>query len=192
VTTVGDHGLSCLDDSSYAAIALSMQANAAATDAALAADRAAITAYGSSYVFKFTTTGTSTSGANSGNALPDGTSAASIMSRNLGLLPRGWYSASSSMTFQETGAVTAGSYRRAVIMVNAGTSVIPPTFFQSITSATNNGAADSTTVNAWFYSDGILTTIVRVFFGHGNTGSTITVAAGAVLTVRYMTTGLVT
>jgi hypothetical protein len=169
-----------------------MQANAQATNAALLEDQAAIQAYANRYVFKFTTTSTSTSGANSGILLPDGTAADQIISRNLGVLPRGWYSAASSLTYQETGAVTAGSYRRSLILINQGATTIPPTMFQSITAATNNGAADSATVNGWFYSDESINTQVRVYFGHGNTGSSITVAVGAVLTVRFLTTGLVT
>jgi hypothetical protein len=43
VTQVGDHGLSCIADSDYAAYALSMQCNALAADEALAADRDALT-----------------------------------------------------------------------------------------------------------------------------------------------------
>lgn len=42
-TQIGTHGLSCIGDDDYAAYALSMQCNAQNTDAALAADSAALT-----------------------------------------------------------------------------------------------------------------------------------------------------
>ena len=49
MTSVGDHGLSCLDDSSYAAVALSMQANANAINAALSDIQASFDSY--TYMF---------------------------------------------------------------------------------------------------------------------------------------------
>lgn len=191
MSTIGNHGLSCLDDNNYAAIALSMQSNARAIDASLFQISTSLTAYGNRYVSKTVRTTTSTSGANSGTGLPDGTAADDFIFGG-GLLPQGWYAAALTFTYQETGAVTAGSYRRGIILINGIETKIPPTFYQSITVATNTGAADSMTVNAWFYSDGILRTTVTGAFGHGNTGSTMTVAAGAILTVRFLDTGLVT
>jgi hypothetical protein len=198
VTTVGDHGLSCLDDASYAAVALSMQANAQAINDTLVADRAAYTAYGNRYARKFVSTSASPgSGANSGVGLPDGTAAQSTLTAFLGVLPAGWYTASASITYQEDGAVTALSYRRSIIWTNAfnlsGTTTFPPQFFQAITAASNTASADSMNVNGWFYSNGIAFTDIAVLFGHGNTASTMTVpAGGTVLTVRFLTTGLVT
>lgn len=197
MTTVGDHGLSCLDDDSYAAVALSMQANAQAIDAALVASRASYTAYGNRFARKYVSTSASAgNGANSGVVLPDGTAAAILFSPTIGILPAGWYSASASLTYQEDGAVTALSYRRSIIWVNpftsVGASLFPPEFFQAITAATNTASADSMNVNGWFYSDGVSYTSIAVMFGHGNTASTMTIAAGAVLTVRFLATGLVT
>jgi hypothetical protein len=198
VTTVGDHGLSCLDSESYAAVALSMQANAQAINETLVADRAAYTAYGNRYVRKFVSTFASAGfGANSGVVLPDGTAAAACLTAFLGILPAGWYAASANITYQEDGAVTANSYRRSIIWTNAFSlgnfSVFPPQFFQAVTAASNTASADSMNVNGWFYSDGVGFTNVAVLFGHGNTGSTMTVPlGGTVLTVRFLSTGLVT
>lgn len=198
MTTVGDHGLSCLDSSSYAAVALSMQANALAINETLVADRAAYTTYGNRYTRKFTSTSaTSAITANFGVGLPDGTAAASTLNSFLGVLPAGWYAASASVTYQEDGAVTALSYRRTVLWTNpfgaSPTTLFPPQFFQAITAASNTASADSMNVNGWFYSDGIISTTISVLFGHGNTGSTMTVpAGGTVLTVRFLSTGLVT
>lgn len=198
MTTVGDHGLSCLDGASYAALALSMQANAQAINAALVASRASYTAYGNRYVRKFTSTSASAGiGANSGVVLPDGTAAQTTMTQFLGVLPAGWYAASACITYQEDGAVTALSYRRSIIWTNlfglATTTLFPPQFFQALTAASNTASADSMNVNAWFYSDGILSTVVGVMFGHGNTASTMTVPlGGTVMTVRFLSTGLVT
>lgn len=192
MTVVGDHGLSCLDDSNYAAIALSMQANALAINAAIKTDQAAMTAYGNRYVRRFVSTSVASGGANSGTTLPDGTGAIQVVLGNLGVLPQGWYAASGSQTYQEAGAVTAGSYRRSVLLINQGLTQFPPTLFQATTSATNTASADSMTVNGWFYSDAITLTQVRLMFGHGNTGSSMNVAIGAVLTVRFLSTGLVT
>lgn len=192
MTSVGDHGLTCLDDGSYAAVALSMQANAQAINDALVGIEESITSYGDTFVFRFVTTSTSTSGANSGISLPDGTAADLLSQRNLGVLSQGWYEAAFSLSYQETGAVTALSYRRGIITINGGSSVVPPALFQNIISATNTASADSMTVNAWFYADGNTAISVGIWFGHGNTASTVTVATGAVLTVRFMTSGLVT
>lgn len=198
MTTVGDHGLSCLDDTSYAAVALSMQANAQAINDTLVADQAAFTAYGNRYVRKFVSTSAASGiGANSGIVLPDGTAATATLTQSFGALPAGWYAASANITYQEDGAVTALSYRRSIIWTNAfnltGTTVFPPQFFQAITAASNTASADSMNVNGWFYSSGVTFTTISVLFGHGNTGSTMTVpAGGTVLTIRFMTTGLVT
>lgn len=192
MTSVGDHGLTCLDDGSYAAVALSMQSNANAIDDALADIQADLVGYGDKYVRKLTSSSTSTSGANSGISLPDGTAADLIIQQNLGILPQGWYEAAGSMSFQATGAVTALTYRRGIITVNGGSQAVPPTMFQVVNSETNTAAADSMTVNAWFNADGETAIFLALWFGHGNTGSTMTVAAGAVLTVRYMASGLVT
>lgn len=193
MTSVGDHGLSCLDGRSYAAIALSMQANANATNDALAGIAASLASYANRYVFKTVSASSSTSGANSGIGLPDGTAADLILQPNLGALAQGWYGAAFSLSYQATGAVTALTYRRGLIMIVPGSGAsVPPSMFQVINSETNTAAADSMTVNAWFYADGVSTYRVQAYFGHGNTGSTMTVAAGAALTVRYMASGLVT
>lgn len=191
MTAVGDHGLTCLDASSYAAIPLGLQANAQAINDSLVATSATMTAYGNKKLLRFVGTG-STIFDSSGTVLADGTAAGSVISANLGVLPRGWYSASGSLSYQATGAVTAGTYRRSIIQVNLGTSRFPPTFFQATTVETNTGAPDSMTVNGWFYSDQSVNVFLQLMFGHNNTGSSISVPAGAVLTVRFLTTGLVT
>jgi hypothetical protein len=192
VKSIGDHGLGCLDDSDYGAVALAMQCNAVAINDALVATQASLAAYGNRFIRRFVSTSPSTSGANSGQLLPDGTAATNVMSANLSILPQGWYSAAASLSYQATGAVTVGSYRRSLIMVNSSIAVIPPGLFQSITVESNTGAADSTTVNGWFYSNGVQATTLQLMFGHGNTGSSMTVPVGAVMTIRFMSSGLVT
>jgi hypothetical protein len=192
VKTIGDHGLGCLDEADYGAVALAMQCNAVAIDTAITTSQTALVAYGNRFVRRFVSTSPSTSGANSGQLLPDNTAATGVLTASLGVLPAGWYAASGSLSYQATGAVTASSYRRSLITVNLSNSQVPPKLFQCITTDSNVGAADSMTVNAWFYSDGIITTTLQLMFGHGNAASTMTVPAGAVLTVRFMATGLVT
>lgn len=198
MTTVGDHGLSCLDDSSYAAVALSMQANAEAIDDALTASRAAYTAYGNRFVRRFVMTNANVNnGANSGTVLPDGTAASTLITPTLGVLPAGWYAASASVTYQEDGAVTALSYRRTLIWTNPFTfgpfTVFPPQLFQATTAASNTASADSMNVNGWFQANGTDSVSIGVFFGHGNLASTMSLpAGGCVLTVRFLATGLVT
>ena len=191
MTSVGDHGLSCLDDSSYAAVALSMQANANAINAALSDIQASFDSYTDRYVFSTTTSSTSSSGANSGIVLPDGTAADSIVSSNQGILPSGWYAASFSLTYQASGAVTAGTYRRGAIQISGVPGGSYPTFFQSVTVETGTGTPDSMTVNAWFYAAGTTSVNVRGWFGHGNTGSNMVVAAGATLSVWKLASGVV-
>lgn len=190
--SVGDHGLSCLDSSDYSAVALAMQCNAVAINDALTGVQTSLATYGNRFVRKFVSTSISTSGANSGLLLPDGTAASNVISQNLGILPQGWYSASGSQSYQATGAVTLNTYRRSLILVNFSTSVNPPSLFQAITVETNTASADSMTVNGWFYSSGVLSTTIQLMFGHGNTGSSMAVPVGAVLTIRFMSTGLVT
>lgn len=192
MTSVGDHGLTCLEGGSYGAVALSMQANAIAIKDALAGIQTDLESYGDRYVSRFVSTSPATAGANSGQSLPDATAANPVIQRGIGVVPVGWYAASSSMSYQATGAVTAGTYRRGLIMINNSGALLPPMFFQSITVETGTGTADSLTVTAWFYSNGIQSTFISVFFGHGNTGSTMTVPAGAVLTVRFLASGRVT
>jgi hypothetical protein len=189
---VGDHGLICLDGNDYSAVALGMQCNAGAINDSLTDTSATLTAYGNRYVARFVSTSTTTGGANSGLGLPDGTGALSVLSPGLGVLPQGWYSASGSMTYQATGAITASSYRRALIMVNFSTSAIPPSLFQVVTTESGTGTPDSLTVNAWFYSNGVTSTSIQLMFGHGNAASSVTVAVGAVLTLRFLSSGLVT
>jgi hypothetical protein len=192
VTSIGTHGLTCLDGSSYAAVALGMQANAKAINAALLSTQTALQVYGNRFVSKTVSTSVVSTAANSGLVLVDGTAAESIISKSLALLPQGWYSASGSLTYQESGAVTANSYRRSLLIVNSSAALIPPSFFQATTAASNTAAADSMTVNGWFYSNGVQSTRIQLMFGHGNAASSINVASGAVLTVRFLSTGLVT
>lgn len=198
MTTVGDHGLSCLDGSSYAAVALNMQANAEATNDALVASRGSYTAYGNHFVRRFVMTSASTgNGANSGTVLPDGTAATLLTTPTLGVLPAGWYAASANITYQEDGAVTALSYRRSIIWTNpfslVAFSVFPPQLFQATTAASNTASADSMNVNGWFQANGTDSISCAVLFGHGNVASTMSIPAnGCVLTVRFLGTGLVT
>lgn len=194
MTNIGDHGLICAEAESYAAIPLTMQANARTTNSALIGVRNSLASYGSRYTFQSITTSSSTSGANSGTLLPDGTAATQLSSAQLGILAQGWYSASLSVSYQATGTVTALSYRRAVIQINStgGTIPVPPTLFQCIICETGaTTGMDSMNVNGWFYSDGVTTTSCNLYFGHGNTGSSVTVQPGAAFTVRYLASGRV-
>jgi len=191
-TSIGTHGLFCLDGSDYAAVALGMQCNAVAIDASLTEANAALAAYGDRYVARFVSTSASTGGANSGLLLPDGTAAQSVISQSLGILPQGWYSTAGSLTYQATGAITASSYRRTLIMVNFSTLIIPPSLFQDITTESGTGTPDSMSVNGWFYSNGVTNTSIQLMFGHGNAASSVTVPVGAVLTIRFLSSGLVT
>lgn len=190
--SIGDHGLGCLDENDYGAVALAMQCNAVAIDDSLTGIRTALTTYGTQFIRRFVSTSSSTSGANSGLLLPDATAATNALNVSLGILPRGWYAASGSLSYQATGAVTLNTYRRTLIIINFSTGTVPPSLFQCVTVESNTAAADSMTVNAWFYSAGTQSTTVQLMFGHGNTGSSMTVPAGAVLTIRFMSTGLVT
>lgn len=192
MTTIGSHGLSCLDGTSYAAIPLGLQANAQAVDSTVAGVQASLLAYGNRYTASFVTTSSITIFDNSGTLLHDGTAAGTVIFKNLGVLPRGWYAASASQSYQATGAVTAGSFRRSILQIGLGDSSFPPTFFQATTMESNTGAADSMTVNGWFYSDASEITVIQSLFGHGNTGSSMLIPAGATLTVRFLTSGLVT
>lgn len=191
MTSVGDHGLICLDGNNYAAVPLVLQTNAQAIDAALTEAQANLVAYGNRYTARFVSTSPSVSGANSGNGLPDGSAATIVVSAFPGILPQGWYGASASLSYQATGAVTAGTYRRSIIQIGFTASKVPPAFFQSTTDESGTGTADSATVNGWFFADGISSVQVSLLFGHGNTGSTMSVPAGAVLTLRYLSSGLV-
>jgi hypothetical protein len=191
MTSVGDRGLTCLDGSEYAAIALSMQANAETIDETLSQIQSDVTAYGSSFVFSFTSTSASVITDNSGEQLPDGTVAQSLTTVPLGVVAQGWYSVAASMTYIPTGAVTASTYRRGVLWQSSGNTGSYPLYYQTVNDETGTGTADSMTVNGWFYADGIKANSIRLLFGHGNTGSTISVSSGARLTIRFMTSGLV-
>ncbi len=193
-TSVGIHGLTCLGEDDYAAVALSIQRNAEAINDALGDLAGQLTGYGNRFVFKQVDANSHTISANSGNTLPDGTPAGALFSGNFGVLPLGWYGADSSMTYAPTGAASTSSYRRGVMLINPTSSEIsniPPRFFQSVTSETGV-APDSLTVNGWWYSDGVTATRIGLYFGHGNVASTMLVSAGTTLTVRYLSSGRVT
>lgn len=191
MTTVGDRGLICLSDGDYAAIPLMLQANRTTINAELTADAAALTTYANPTIFR-QTLGSPQSGigANSGVQLPDGTAINFVLTSAL-IYKKGWWDVTGSASYQESGTVTAQSYRRLTIWAKYGSSSSDRRYiYNTIVAATNSGSADSSTTTGWFYSDGVSYMNVILGFGHGNTGSTMTVSAGAQMTIRYLGSGV--
>lgn len=207
MTTETDHGLVCLDGDDYAAIALAMQKDALATDAAL---DAVSDAFDTNYlrpVVLAATTGISGPNSTLGeiqfnlatlaigyfNFTPAPT-AASANSIRMTAPRTGWYSYGAFMNMAATGAVTAFSRRTIFVTASRIISGIATTLSQirSGTVDTNTAGEFLIASGGTFYATAGTTVDVKPTWSHANAASTVQVNAGAKVWIHWTGSGVET
>ena len=193
---VGDHGLFCLDDDDYAAYALGMQCNAEAADAALTDQISVFTDFSTRpYGAFFNTNARVIFDDNSGGGIgPEGlvgesqimgagaTGSFNRITNGVGGWPLGFYLIGASINWT---VATPNNGTRRMLMVYGvdtinGFSNAATTFTDLYVATDYEGGTGGTgalTVCGMLENDGNLGS-VQSHFTHGNTGSTINVAAG--------------
>lgn len=207
MTSIDNHGLTCLDGSDVAAVSLLLQSNAATIDSSLDAIADSLNAY-NTRSWAVTTTNAAVTGSSTSNELvsgsfPPGFSllAGSLSTQSFGMdsppnflapiLPTGWYLTGGIATFQATGAVTANS-RRDLILYWTKTVSGQTVFEYSLNTVyESNTGGDALTVTGKFFADGISRYSLNLNFAHNNTGSTMQVNAGTKCWIAYIGTGVV-
>lgn len=213
---IGNHGLFCLDDDDYAAIALAMQCNAQAADAALSAQGSAMSSYlGRPYgqtintvpitVFDDNSGGAvgpfgivgSSSGEGSPTAITNGWTSPSVFS--IANPPAGFWLMGSSVNWTLV-TPTAGTYRQLSVFGTArinGEANIATTFtdWYNIRDYQGDGG-NSGSLNVWGFLENTNPnepiSSISAFFSHGNTGGTLTIPVGGWrVWAMYLGSGLV-
>lgn len=207
---VGTHGQGCLGPEEYSAVALAMQCNRDAVDAALTTDQAALNTYNNrpwllatsaaavtqSQTLTEWTFGTSWNGF---QVFSLNTSGISVVSSGMALgsaalavgnFPSGWWNIGGYCSYQPTGAVTNNTRRLMCIQVSH--SVQFTNQFDTIvqTSFESNTGTDSMTANSMFFLDNAFSYSVILGFAHRNSGSTIQVNTGAKIWLTYLGSGV--
>lgn len=199
---VGNHGLACLGDEDYAAIALWMQSQGTLIDTALdgisddfdsfslrpglLVTSTAVTTVTSLNTFTNVTFGTTLY-----NNLPNPSAGNPFGSF---VTPRsGWYQYGANINMIATGAVTAGSVRRLkVLAVKAG--VGPQETLSEVDDISfdnNTGGGEWLVASAGsFYAPANTTIIVRAQASHANAASSVNVSIGARLWCWYIGSGV--
>ncbi len=205
---VGNHGLSCLGDTDYAAFALSMKCNAEAIDETLANQGGALGTYlGRPWQQAVTTLTVNINADSSGGSIgPFGrvgeaiTTGGPIFTSNLlpngALFPAGIYMIGASINWTLV-TPTANSYRELSVFGLAtidGEINISTTFVDYVSDIDFQGdGGNSGALNVWGYLDtrGLRLTSINSFFTHSNTGSVLTIApANWRMWAMYMGSGL--
>lgn len=205
---VGDHGLTCLSGTDFAAIALLMQQNAEVIDGALQANLSSLQEYSNRPWAIATTTATTTVAQTTGEWPGTGFfSAISLLSNGYSqvgfgiditsqtisptLHPAGWYMMGGSATFQATGAVTANSRRDLAVEWAFPEGGITQYGEYSISSVyESNTAGDSASVAGMFFADGTRNYFYDLTWSHRNAASTMTANAGARFWIVYFGSGV--
>lgn len=202
MTTVGIHGLTCLDENDYAAVALSMQCNADAIDAALTGIDASLDAYIGRWWWSATNISALNVSFNSGTVLPEGLVGADLFTDGGALLvqangfaatssfpstfdwPDGIYLVGSSIKW--TVATPNNDTPRTLMVAQVNRLNGAATFSSSSTvvymsteyehsAAGNDG---SVTVGGMFQVGPTMSRFAACF-SHGNSGSVLVIPAGA-------------
>lgn len=204
MTTYTDHGLACLGDEDYAAIALAMQHDAFATEAALDAVSDAFDMY---YQRPYATAvtlapgGAVSSGGEtifgiggwslSNTNMPGATAPAAVGLR-LTMPKTGWYSYQCYASLVAAGAVTAFSrrtlYARASRRIATNNTLLDQAVWRTVDTNTAGEflVADG---NAFFAMSG-WTIDIEGLWSHTNVASNVGVAAGAKLTCYFLGSGI--
>jgi hypothetical protein len=221
VKTVGTHGLTCLDGQDYAAIALSMQANAEATDAALKDINADLSSYTGRWWWQINNSVAINVSNVAGSTMPEGNIGANLFTdgSTSGTAIANGFPATSSFASNfnwPDGIYLVGStIKYTVATPNSNT--IRNLFIYQINRLNGSVSSGSTLSGDIYYSseyergavgnDGSITTVgffkvtdtdasqmvsFQAGFTHANTGSVIVIPAGAwKLWVMRMGSGLV-
>lgn len=206
VTDLGNHGLTCLADEDYAAIALYLQRTALAIEAALVAQEADLTAYTDRASVLFTTTVTTTVVTGSGVLMPDGRTAtltsftgaavtgggvdvASTGSTvTLTAARSGWYDFGGYCNVIAAGAVTLNSER--LIYIQARQVPDPPATVATITyqerSVDTNTGGENLVVAGLIYLLADRPVTLSQLVSHNNAASNVVTQIGAKMWLSFM------
>jgi hypothetical protein len=203
VTTYTDHGLACLSDTDYAAIALAMQVDALATDAALDAISDALgTHYTNPYMVARTTANAgpfTTTAAEPEITIPNWTVTSSNMttaSATSGVrvtIPRaGWYAHGCYMNLVASAGITALSRRtsiaRATLIAPGTAIVLSEVFWRTV--ETSTGGEFLVSSGGMFYAAANTTVNILALLTHGNLASGINVIAPARIWCHFVGSGV--
>lgn len=204
MTTYTDHDLACLGDEDYAAVALAMQHDALATEAALDAVSDAFDTY---YLRPYATAVTlatggavasagetifSITGWSLGSTNMPGATAPSIVGLRLTMPKTGWYSYQAYASLVAAGAVTAFSrrtlYARASRRIATNNTLLDQVVWRTVDTNTAGEflIADG---NAFFAMAG-WTIDIEALWSHANAASNVSVAAGARLNCYFLGSGV--
>lgn len=203
---VGIHGQGCLIDEEYGAIALAMQHNRDAVDAALTADQVALDTYNNRPWMQLVSTAVVSQAQSPLEWTPftawygwtimtNTTAGATLTSSGMtntfpaGGFLTGWWNIGGYASYQPTGAATANSRRQLCIQVSHSVQfnqVYDTIINTSFDSATN---PDSMTVNDIFYLDNRYTYAITLGFAHRNAASSVQANVGARIWANYLGTG---
>lgn len=205
MTTYTDHGLVCLEDDDYAAVALAMQHDAVATEASLDAISDAFdTYYQRPYATAVTTAvnGPVSSGGEqvfglvgwsvTANNMP-GTIIASSSIMRVTASKTGWYRAQAYANMVAAGGVTANSRRTLYVRATRRVFSAPTLLDQGVwrTADTNTGGEHLIADGNAFYLAVGQTVDVEALWSHANLASNVSVPAGAKLTCFFLGSGVV-
>lgn len=205
VTPIGNHGLTCLTDNDYAAVALHMQDQARTLDAALAGISNELTAYNNRMSFVVTSTVTSSFPALGGQIMPDGREANNvsfaggtflgggaslIAGGNILFIPpeSGWYDIGGYVNVVAAGAITANSERVLYLLtVQTQANVLQPTqnVYKYRTTETNTGGEFLET-SALIYAEAGRSLSLQLLVSHQNLASNLNLNAGAKIWATFM------
>lgn len=204
MTTYTDHGLACLGEEDYAAVALAMQHDALATEAALdAVSDAFDTYYQRPYATAVTTgaTGPVSSAGESifgigswslSNTNMAGATAVVNVGLRLTMPETGWYSYQAYANMVAAGAVTANSrrtlYARASRRISTTNTLLDQVVWRTV---------DTNTAGEYLIADGNAffalagwTIDIEALWSHANAASNVSVTTGAKLTCYFLGSGV--
>lgn len=207
MTTTTEHGLICPDGDDYAALALMMQADALATEAALDSISDSLDTFNlRPSVVAVTTTATSSTGS-AGETLYSLSSGTLAISYNnitpvptlvLGAvritIPRsGWYAYGAYMNPQAVGAVTAFSRRTVYAIATRIVSGVTTQLSQVVKRTVDNNVAGGEFIVAssgTFYAAAGTTVDVTAYWSHANAASNVLVNSGARVWCHFIGSGV--
>lgn len=204
---VGTHGQGCLGDDEYGAVALAMQCNRDAVDAALTADQAALDGYNNRPWLQAVSTSTVTQAQTltewvPGDVFPgfqvmgaSGGATSTITSSGMAAslftqFTTGWWNIGGYASYQPTGAVT--NFSRRVLAVQVGRTVLFNNEYETVlqTAYESNTGTDSMTCQGMFFLDSQYTYFVNLMFAHRNSGSTVQINTGARIWMNFLGSGV--
>ena len=202
MTIYTSHGLACLQDQDYAAIALAMQVDAIAIDAALDGISDSFdTHYTHPYMLAITTAtqGPFATSSEAVQGVPSWTVSTTNMvtsGASAGIrvtIPlSGWYSHGCYLNMVASGAITAASRRtsfaRATRVTSGSTAVLSQVTWRTID--TNTAGEFLTSSGGTFYATAGSTILIEAYFSHSNAASGVNIVAPARIWCHYIGSGV--